>query len=289
MSLKEQFLAPLMAHFKDLAPILVLAPTTRCGSTLLQRAINLAEDAIIYGENFLFMEGVPRTLCGGALRDLVRNARVVKATQDAFLAGDKGMDGSALFPDYVAYRRQLVAGFYGLARFYREQAARAGYQRWGLKHQIRNLEGFRYFVDYIPDFRAVTIYRDVVAVARSIATRWPDQARTAEHCAVIGRRWRDNLQFLLTLDPPRNLVLRYEDLIAAPETYVPAIATHLGVRLSRDAFAKQVNVHGFDADAGKPLEGYVSPRPLAEAKRQAVVEAAAPLYAQLGYSREVAA
>lgn len=283
-SAKESLVAPLRRRFPKLAPILILAPSQRCGSTLLQRAVNQAGDALIYGENFLLAESAPTLLCGDDVGQLPRKARIARSALQAFLQGDKGMDGSALFPDYVAYRRLLVGLFYQIAAFYQDQSARNGYARWGLKHQIRDLAGFRHFIEFIPDFRAVTIYRDVVPVADSMATRWPRAMATGVQCLEFGRRWQRNLDYLLSLDSERNLVLRYEDLVADPVVHVPRIESHLGVALSRSAFDKKVNTHGFDPHSGTPVERYVPPEPLDEQRRQAVVEGASPLYATLRYA-----
>jgi hypothetical protein len=267
------------------APILILAPTTRCGSTLLQRAINETGQAIVYGENFIFTESAP-LLLAGRMSEIEPKARAARATLEAFLKGERGIDGSGLFPDYGAYRELLLSFVYQVARFYGEQSAAHGYRRWGLKHQIANLAGFHRFVQLVPDFRSVTLFRDLVDVAKSMQTRWPENLETEAQCLEIGKRWRNHLAYLLRLDRRRNLVVRYEELVADPERFIPAIEAHLGVPLGREAFRKRVNVHTFDFETGRAGEEYRPPSALAAGKVRALLEGAQPLYGRLGYAAQ---
>lgn len=283
MATFPDLLPGLLEQFGHPAPLLILAPTTRCGSTLLQRAINQGGQAIIYGENFILMEGAPQLL-GGQLTDIEVKSRAAAASLEAFLKGDKGIDGSGLFPDYAAYRRLLLSLFYQIADFYRQGSSKAGYARWGLKHQIANLSGFHNFIQMVPGFRGITLFRDVTAVAKSMQTRWPENLATEAQCLEIGKRWRENLAYLLRLDRGRNLVIRYEDLVARPADFIPKIESHMGVPLNRDAFQKKVNAHTFDPATGKAGEVYRPPSDLAPEKLRALIEGAQPLYGRLGYA-----
>jgi hypothetical protein len=284
MATFPELLPGLLEQHGHPAPLLILAPTTRCGSTLLQRAVNGAKQAIIYGENFIFMEGAPMLL-GGQLSDIDVKSRAAAASLDAFLNGDRAIDGSGLFPDYGAYRKQLLSLFYQIADFYRRESSKQGYARWGLKHQIANLAGFNNFVQMVPGFRSVTVFRDAVDVAKSMQTRWPENLATEAQCFEIGKRWRENLAYLLRLDRARNLVIRYEDLVARPDEFIPRLESHFGLALSREAFQKKVNVHTFDAATGKAGEAYRPPSDLPGEKLRALLEGAQPLYGRLGYTQ----
>lgn len=276
----------LRQQYGDPSPILILAPTTRCGSTLLQRAINQAEQAIIYGENFIFMEQAPLVL-GGQLADIEPKTQAALASLDVFLKGDKGIDASALFPDYGAYRRLLLSFFYQIADFYQRESTKHGHNRWGVKHQITNLAGFHNFVQLVPGFKSVTVFRDAVDVAKSMQTRWPENLASPAQCFEIGKQWRENLRYLLHLDRSRNLVIRYETLVGSPEELIPKIESHLGVALSPEAFRKKVNAHTFDPVTGQAGETYVPPSELPRGKLRALLHGAQPLYGRLGYAAPV--
>jgi hypothetical protein len=287
MTTVTDILASLWQKHGRPSPILILAPTTRCGSTLLQRAINQGGDAIIYGENFILMESAPLVLAGD-LSVLETKRRAADASLEVFLAGNKGMDASALFPDYGAYREMLLSFFYRISEFYRDASARHGYRRWGLKHQIANLAGFHNFVQLAPDFKSVTIFRNLVDVAKSMQTRWPENLETEAKCFEIGKRWRENLAYLLRLDRARNLVVRYEQLATGSEDILSKIEAHLGLALSREAFRKRVNAHTFDPVTGQAGETYSPPSDLPEGKLRALLQGAQPLYERIGYSAPTA-
>src|SRR5205823_5051355 len=89
------------AHVKFLW---ITAPTPRCGITLLQRMFNAGEEAIIYGENSFLLSGLP-----GSLAEMFMSpgfavmSRKAEETAEKFFAGNRGMDGTTLWPDLAAY------------------------------------------------------------------------------------------------------------------------------------------------------------------------------------------
>lgn len=279
-------LAPFHAQHPDVAPILILAPTPRCGSTLLQRAINEGGDAIIYGENFLWAEWMPK-LVAADLDKATRKIQITLATFEEFMRGNKGMDASALYPDYEAYYTMLLGFFYQIGEFYREQSSRHGYSRWGMKHQMHDWVSFSHFMRLLPTYRGIILYRDVVAVAKSKYARWPESLTTPAQFHQLGRRWRDNLRYLLKQNNPQTMIVKYEDLTAGKQEYIPRIEEHLGLRLSREAFERKVNVHTFDDSKGEVGETYKAPAELAEPMVSALLKGAAPLYNHLGYQYDL--
>jgi hypothetical protein len=250
----------------------------------VQRSINLGGDAIIYGENFLFAEFAPYHL-GGDLGDIGHKSRVCDATMDEFMGGNKGMDASSLYPNYKGYRRMTLELFYRMGEFFRDESRKLGYEKWGFKHQIQELPRFHNFVRLIPKLRALTLYRDALDVAKSVRARWPQNLHDERQAFAQGRRWREHLRYLLQMRPSENLVVRYEDLIARREQFVPRIEAHLSVKLAPEAFEKKVNVHGFDAAGGKHLDEYMPPAELPEPMIRAVLAGANPLYEELGYAK----
>ena len=272
----------LRREFGDLSPVLIMAPTTRCGSTLVQRAINEANGAIIYGENFLLVEKMPNMLLGNLASNYSAKIQAVDATLRTFLEGDKGMDASGLLPDYARYRRLLLESFYRVVAFYRDESRASGYERWGMKHQVQDAGSLRYFLRMLPQFKAITLYRDVLAVARSVRARWPENLQNAQQYHELGRAWQANLRFLRNIRPERMLQVRYEDLDGeGREACLARIEAHLGLALSRRAFEKKVNAHRMEA--GRPTELYVPPAEVPPDMARALLQGAQPLYRELGY------
>src|SRR5262245_7763501 len=114
-------------------PVFIVAPWRRCGTTLLQRALNSSGSAIIYGENFVFVEQYPFMVArvnAGLERKQARTASIRRRV----LSGDYDIDASALFPDFGLYAQLMRSHFYALARYYERLTHRYGRPIWGLKH-----------------------------------------------------------------------------------------------------------------------------------------------------------
>ncbi len=273
------------AHAGD-APLMVLAPTQRCGSTLLQRALNATERAVVYGENFYLVEMRPPQLMV-PLDAFDRKRRFTALTAQRFFQGGADIDATALFPDFDAYGRLLLGDFYGLLRFYRQDAEKRGRSGWGLKHQLRRAVDFELFRRFAPPFRSIIVHRDLADVAKSFKARWPQQLSTPEQLHALGRRWADNLAYLLEM-PGETLALRYETMVAEPERTIAQIEAFCGVPVSRAAFDVRVNaelgaakLQRADGGAGE----YIPPAELDPDALARVRAPAAAMLERLGYPR----
>jgi len=168
------------------APVIVVGPTTRCGTSLLQRALNSTRKIVIYGENFTFMHKYPDML-RGLDKHVEGKRRNIRASRDLLLSGED-FEGSSLFPDYDNYIAALRQNFFGIARFYRSDAAALGFQRWGIKHQIRDQRSFEIVPQLMSRAVFIFIYRELLAVAKSAKARWPGDFKGPDDY----RRFGDN-------------------------------------------------------------------------------------------------
>src|SRR5262249_11390796 len=159
--------------------VFIVAPARRCGTTLLQRALNSSDNALIYGENFTFLESYPGLLPGILASMPLKKARSRDVRREV-LGGNYDIDASAMFPDYEDYAKLMKAHFYEIANYYEKWSREYGRRVWGLKHQIRNADNFAAFMGLLPAARFVFVYRNVFDVARSDRARFPgDYTSTA--------------------------------------------------------------------------------------------------------------
>ena len=121
-------------------PILVIGPTTRCGTSLLQRLLNSTGKVVIYGENFALMQTVP-DIIRGLQRGADTKRKVIGIARD-MLVKRVDFEASSLFPDFDDNLAAWSAAFRRIVRLYEQDAAKLGFQRWGLKHQIRGQSSF---------------------------------------------------------------------------------------------------------------------------------------------------
>ncbi|MCB2081716.1 MAG: sulfotransferase [Rickettsiales bacterium] len=269
-------------------PILILAPVQRCGSTLLQRAINAGNEAIIFGENFIFMEKFPQ-LIGGTLHDFVLKQNTTQNVAKELQAGNRGIDATALFPDYARYARLQMDFFSQLLDFYSNEAETYSVKHWGIKSQIVDRKGMHNCISMIPNARIVVIYRDLIKAARSYRARWPHLLRSERQFADFGKRWQENMRFLLNIGRPK-LIIRYEELTKNLNQHLPLIEQHLEIRISREIFNSRINVHhgdkqhGMRNDISQSEHGlYVPPAPLNTVQQSALLTHAREVYEQLEY------
>jgi hypothetical protein len=263
-------------------PILIIAPLPRCGSTLLQRLINSSKRAVIYGENFYLMDGLPE-----GLADLHNKAawkgRHTKAVMDRLLAGED-VDGTALFPDHPAFLAAARQGFYLIIRHYAQTSRQLGFARWGLKHQTRKPEGLAFLHKLLPGARYVFIFRDVLPVAKSMKARWPKEYTGANAMRSIGFAWHDRLKTILDHRPRDSLLLRYEDLIANPARGIDALEAFIGLEgINREVMKAKMNATDQTGDPSHVRPIYRQPSELTPEEEAALWIGSAELRRQLGY------
>ncbi len=266
-------------------PILIVAPMPRCGSTLLQRLVNSTRRAIIYGENFYLLDRLPDGLAD-LHRDAERKTRYSRLMMDRLLAGED-VDGTALYPDHESFLGAARETFYHMIRHYDRITKRYGFERWGLKHQVRSIAALRTLWRLLPKARWVYIYRDVLPVARSMKARWPKEYSGAEIMWKIGHAWRNGIDTMLEPQRPASLVLRYEALIADPAAAIGTLETYLGLEgIDRGVMGRKINIDPKALDPAQVKAIYREPAALTPEEEAAVLQGSAALRRKLGYAAE---
>ena len=209
------------------APVLIVAPTKRCGSTLLQRLLNSTGEIIVYGENFFFLQKLPELLFSLHRNAKDRNANV-KKNMELFLDKQIDFEGSGLYPDYEGFVATAISGFHGIPEYYADYSSKLGFERWGIKHQIREIGGFLFLMRLLSNARYVFIYRDLLDVACSAKSRWPRDFEKLGAFRYYGQLWRDNVRAILNLRGENHLLIQYKKTfhftLSHSSTYGPVIS-----------------------------------------------------------------
>ncbi len=260
----HSILVDIRSQNNDLTPIVVLAPTQRCGTTLLQRAINAGNEAVIVGENFYMMEKYARNIAT-CFQMEIEKRKIVEATKQEFLAGNKGIDGSALFLDYEPYLHKIAGDFYSLVRHYKDSAEKHGFKAWGIKHQTRDAGATLGFLNLVPNARVVFLTRHVFDTAASFRGRWPKMIETPKQIMEFGRTWNSGMVIKEKIRNPM-LFCKYEDMIANPQRFCDDVEKFLGIKLGREQFDIKVNSHVQSGNREEVKKGseYIKPASLTE-------------------------
>lgn len=257
---------------RGLAPLLVTSPSIRSGTTLLQRLLCSARNALVYGEEV--GKDLETQLQIYTSRKLVyTHSRPRFADNlERFMQGDANHWLVDLMPDLDAYLAALRDGaFAGLSNC-RQQALDAGRPLWGFKYPGWPPHLLRLLTAELPDTRVVWIHRRLADTARS-AKAWHElsEAQVQGFC----EQWLAHQQGLREWrDDPAVHVLSFESLVADPGREIGRLCAFLPFEgIDAGLLAHRINnqTHGDVSLHGHTH--YIPPAPLT-AREQAWVDAA---------------
>ena len=247
------------------APIVVTSPTTRCGTTLVQRLLCASNNGFVYGEEIGHQF---RTLAGLFAIQIRACDALGPAMDDDFslaLAGGLRDWRPGLAPPAEVVLNAWTETFYQLPSALTAFGGQIDRPTWGFKWPACPIETARTFMTLMPQTRIVYVLRNVAdalksAKARRFVTSADD---TAGFCA----EWARNVQgFMALADDPQVMILRYEALLADREASLAALSAFTGVTgMRRSEFELKVNTfEGSEAEGRSPTQ-YIAPEPLTEA------------------------
>ncbi len=270
------------------SPVIIVGPTTRCGTTLLQRLLNSTRDYIIYGENFYMFDRFPAMIQGQHM-DAEQKHQATKAVRETFLNSDDDFEGSSLFPDRFQYLAAVRAGFHHLVKFYADYSRDLGFESWGIKHQIFNAQGYAFLTKLLPEAYYICIYRDLYPVTRSAKARWPGDYPNLAAYTRFGQRWMENINAIHKLQPKHKLIFKYENMVADTDGHIDQLQNFLGTdRINRAVMDRKINTQPKVASGNQHHfvdPGYVKPADLEAAETTALFKNCNDFYRQLGYDR----
>lgn len=252
------------------APVIVTSPTTRCGTTLVQRLLCASDNAFIYGEE---IGNQFRTLAGLFATQIRACDQNRTTMDDAFalaMAGGLRDWRPGLTPPGQVLLDAWADAFYqlpmGLAAF----GERVGRPVWGFKWPGCPADTLRTFLTLMPRTKVVYVLRNAVDALRSAKARLfvISSEGTTAFCA----EWARNVRAVMALaEDPRLMVLKYEDLILDRDAGLQALGAFTGAAaMRRSEFDLKVNTFEGDEAAGHSPTQYIAPEPLTEADRAAL-------------------
>jgi Sulfotransferase family len=245
----------------ELEPLLVTAPSTRCGTTLLQRLICSAPNAMLFGETV--GSDVEIGLNFGYARATMyeMNRAVIETKLEAVYAGDVNKWLLDLAPETQPYIAALRAYYEQPLLACRDSAARRGRNVWGLKYPRWPAPVIDLLRAALPRARWIYIHRNLLDCVKSAKAR--GELRRPGDVAAYAQEWSANRAHVLSLPASeRVLVLDYDDLLRDAEAFLRRVEQHSGAApIDRGVLAHKVN----------DSSGYLAPAELTDEER-AVVE-----------------
>lgn len=250
---------PIPAEFvSELEPLFVTAPSTRCGTTLLQRVICSAPNALLFGESIASDLEMAINVTIGRAMVYDMNRADVNEKIEAVYAGDVNrwlLDLTPPIDEYLgALRREYESPLVGA----RDSASRRGRDVWGVKYPRWPATMIELLRTLIPRGRWIYIHRDIADCLRSAKAR--GEVPRSGDVAAYAQEWSANLTSVLALPrDERFVIIDYADLARDPEAFLRRIEEHSGARpINRNVLASRVN----------DSEGYLQPVELTAAEME---------------------
>ena len=268
-------------RYLALAPVIITAPTARCGTTLVQRLLCTGDNSFLYGEEV----GLHiRTLTGfliGLIQQFERGGDAADAEFERALSGDQDDWRPGLMPPTQVMLKAWTETYYQIPAALADYGTSIGRPIWGFKGPDYARDMLKAFLMLMPKARILYVFRDLAEALKSAKAR--RFVTTDEEVAAFCAKWATNMREVLDLRADeRVLFLKYEDLIADRGRTVAGIETFTGATgLKPGVFDVKVNTFKGDAAQGFSPNQYIPPADLSAADRAAIATHAGQVMAAL--------
>ena len=269
------------SRYLTLAPVIVTAPTARCGTTLVQRLLCTGDNSFLYGEEV----GLHIRTLTGFLISLIQQFERGGATADAefarALSGDQANWSPGLMPPTQVMMKAWTETYYQIPAALADYGQSIDRPIWGFKGPDYARDMLKAFLMLMPKARIIYVFRDLGEALMSAKAR--RFVTNDEEVAAFCAKWATNMREVGDLRADaRVLFLKYEDLIAEPAAAVVAIEAFTGASgLKAEVFDVKVNTFKGDEARGFSPTQYIAPAALTDADRAAVDTHASAILAAL--------
>ena len=264
----------LSAAYLEAAPIIVTSPTTRCGTTLVQRVLCASDNAIVYGEEIGRQFQALTALFATQIRYCENHQAKLDEDFARAIGGVLTDWRPSLAPPAQVLLRAWTDTYFQLPLALARFGSEIGRPIWGFKWPGCPIELITAYLTLMPRAKVVYVMRNLVDALKSAkARRFVTNAAEVESFCV---QWAKNAQAALGLQKHgRVLILPYERLLERRDEQLGALGAFTGARgLRPQAFDVKVNTYlGDKADGHSPTQ-YIEPAPLTEAEFETVFDKA---------------
>jgi Sulfotransferase family len=268
-------------RYLALSPVIITAPTARCGTTLVQRLLCTGDNSFLYGEEV----GLHiRTLTGyliGLIQQFERGGAAADAEFERALSGDQANWSPGLMPPTPVMLKAWTETYYQIPSALADYGASIGRPVWGFKGPDYARDMLRAFLMLMPKARILYVFRDLHEALKSAKAR--RFVTSDDDVAAFCAKWATNLREASDLRADaRVLFLKYEDLIADRAATVAAVEAFTGAAgLKADVFDVKVNTFKGDEARGFSPTQYIAPAELTASDRAAITAHAGSVMAML--------
>jgi hypothetical protein len=265
----------LSAAYVEAAPVIVTSPTTRCGTTLVQRVLCASDNAIVYGEEIGRQFQTLTALFASQIR---HNEHRAQTPDEDFVRAISGVLTDwrpGLAPPPQVLLRAWTDTYFQLPVALASFGAGIGRPIWGFKWPACPIELVTAYLTLMPKAKIVYVMRNLVeALMSAKARRFVNNPADVESFCL---QWAKNAEAALSLHTDgRVLVLPYERLMERRDEQVRALGAFTGAKgLRLEAFDVKVNTYRGEKAHGHSPTQYIDPIPLTDDELATVFDKAA--------------
>jgi hypothetical protein len=268
-------------RYLGLRPVIITSPSTRCGTTMVQRLLTASSNAFIYGEEVGHQIRTVTVWLIGMLRVFEQAHPRTDEDFAQAMAGTLATWRPGLTAPVEVMRKAWIETYYQLPYTLAEFSRSQGRPVWGFKFPAFNRDTIRAMLMLMPETRVVYVIRNLCdalksAKARRFAT---SEDEIGQFCA----DWASNMREMIDLAlDQRVLFLKYEDLMADRGRCMELLQQFTGAEnLDAHAFDLKVNTfEGAEADGHSPIS-YIAPCDLTDGERAIIMARAGPVLTHL--------
>lgn len=266
------------SHYLTAAPIIVTSPTTRCGTTLVQRLLCASDNAFVYGEDIGLQIRTLTHWFVGLIQHLEQNGEA--GDEDFRLALDGRLTDwrPGLSAPTKIVTAAWVNAFYQMPMALANYGSSIGRPVWGFKYPAYGWRTVEALLSLLPRAKVIYIFRNPIEALKSAKAR--KFVTNHDQVAEFSSTWAEDVVEMTRMSDNKSiLLLKYESLIYDPLPEIRRIEAFCGVDNIRvSELDLKVNTFAGDPNFGLSADHYIKPAPLTDAERDLVLARAGPIF-----------
>ncbi len=248
-----------------LAPICIASPLRRSGTTLLQRLLSSAPNALIYGESCANDLVTLTSLYANKRMLFEQNAAWRDAQLQEVLKGNVNDWIPDLMPEISGYIAAYKTSIMQLMEHYADFAKAQNRPVWGMKLPEWQPGVLALVQQLFPNAKTIYLHRNIADCVRSAKRMGMVQGLAEiQHFATIGQQFAQQARQLLQGE--NVLQLNYEAFLAEPMSHIAQLETFTGAK-GIDSSVLDVKINTYDNDPNLELsdgDNYLKPDELSK-------------------------
>lgn len=268
-------------EYMTVAPLIVTSPTTRCGTTLLQRLFTTADNGFVFGETIGGHFAALTEVLASEILNCETSGAINEAALEKALKGNMPNWHPAMAPPSSVMLQAMVATYFQLPKALEAYTASLGRPIWGFKFPAYSCRTIKLMLSVMPNAKVIYILRNLFDVLKSAKARKfvKSQEDVRKFCA----DWSNKMNEITELaNDERVLFVKYESLMAQRDDHIQLLQLFTGLtNLDPATFDIKINTLQGKAENGHSPTQYIEPATLTGADRAAIVEQAGPVMRHL--------